>query len=399
MKQFKYLLFLLITLFITCGKVSAQTLADFNNSRYRAYTGNSANGTLIYDSGNGGKQGSHYINIPTNNGSVGTPLSIYNIVSANDALQSGIQESFIMSLQLCVSSPLNIFNTYAGSSSILRTQNIEYLYSSVSDRITCSVAGTTGYLTTHFIKYDTTTYNVSGDYAFENKFYLYNWYQWGYDINFNVTSIVVESSTAELLNTIEELKQNQTIINSNITLNNSIQQQITQQQNTNNKLDQQIQQDKEQHEEAQETRRGILGSLVSMINFINPLSKDFFAYKLIELLLDMLKSLFIPDDMDFVTNFVDALESKLGFIAAIPVRIIEFTMSLATATWSEFKSISFPSISIFGYNFWNSQEVDLTEAINIFKPFKYVTDVICVVICAQTLNKWRERFTGGGGGK
>lgn len=144
---------------------------------------------------------------------------------------------------------------------------------------------------------------------------------------------------------------------------------------------------------------GMICKLKAVINFINPLSENFFAYKLVELMLNMLKSLFIPEDMDFVTNFVEALESKLGFIAAIPVKIIEFTMSLATATWSEFKSIQLPSISIFGYNFWNAQEIDLTEAINIFKPFKYVTDCICVVICAQTLNKWREKFTGGGSGK
>ncbi|MBE6156757.1 MAG: hypothetical protein E7161_03315 [Firmicutes bacterium] len=180
-----------------------------------------------------------------------------------------------------------------------------------------------------------------------------------------------------------------------------------------NKLDTQIDQNQTIIDQNEETNNliggesdditskscGMICKLKAVINFINPLSKDFFAYKLVELMLNMLKSLFIPEDMDFVTNFVEALESKLGFIAAIPVKIIEFTMSLATATWSEFKSIQLPSISIFGYNFWNAQEIDLTEAINIFKPFKYVTDCICVVICAQTLNKWREKFTGGGSGK
>lgn len=117
--------------------------------------------------------------------------------------------------------------------------------------------------------------------------------------------------------------------------------------------------------------------------------------KIPTLIIDGLKGLFIPENMDFVTDFVNVIENKLGFIAEVPIRIIEFILNLATATWDKFDSISFPSISIFGYNFWNAQEIDLTEAINIFEPFKYVTDVICVVICARTLNKWREQFTGG----
>lgn len=185
---------------------------------------------------------------------------------------------------------------------------------------------------------------------------------------------------------------NQTQIHLQTEQNNTI---INQNTETNNKLDTQIQ----QNEQAETTRKGIWESLKTALSYINPLSENFFAYKLVELIVNALKSLFIPENMDFVTDFVDALESKLGFIASVPVAIIEFIMDLANATWAEFKSISFPSISIFGYKFWNSQTIDLTEAINIFKPFKYVTDVICVVICAQTLNKWRERFTGGGAGK
>ena len=159
-----------------------------------------------------------------------------------------------------------------------------------------------------------------------------------------------------------------------------------------NKLDEQI----NQNNQAEETRQGIWASIKNIISFLNPLSENFFAYKLIELLVDALIGLFVPEDMSFITDFVDSLENKLGFIAAIPVQIIEFTLNLATATWTEFNSISFPEIEIFGYKFWNAQEIDLTEAINIFKPFKYVTDVVCVVLCARTLNRWRENFTGGG---
>lgn len=117
--------------------------------------------------------------------------------------------------------------------------------------------------------------------------------------------------------------------------------------------------------------------------------------KLVTLLIDALKSLFIPSDTKFITDFVDSIESKLGFIAEVPISIIEFGLNLAKASWEEVTSISFPTISIFGYNFWEAKEIDISAGINIFKPFKYITDCLCVVLCARTLNKWRENFTGG----
>lgn len=117
--------------------------------------------------------------------------------------------------------------------------------------------------------------------------------------------------------------------------------------------------------------------------------------KLVSLLIDALKSLFIPKNMDFINNLVDTLENKLGLIAQVPIQCIEFILNLATATWTEFDSVKLPSISIFGYNFWNAQDVDISQGISIFSTFKYVTDVICVSICVRTLFKWYEGFTGG----
>lgn len=133
-------------------------------------------------------------------------------------------------------------------------------------------------------------------------------------------------------------------------------------------------------------------------NFFNNLTASIgqFFSNLLTGILEGIKALFIPNDMSFINKFVNSIENKLGFIAQIPMSIIEFTLSLANATWQEFNSITFPSISIFGYYFWNSQTIDLTEAINIFKPFKYVTDVLCITLFCGTLLKWWERFNGGG---
>lgn len=121
-----------------------------------------------------------------------------------------------------------------------------------------------------------------------------------------------------------------------------------------------------------------------------------FPQTILTAIVDGLKALFIPPDFTFLDDFRNSIENKLGFIAEVPMAIIDFTLNLATASWEEFDSISFPEIEVFGYKFWNSQEIDLSEAIRIFAPFKYITDCLCVIICARTLNRWREKFTGGG---
>lgn len=172
------------------------------------------------------------------------------------------------------------------------------------------------------------------------------------------------------------ISQNQTIIDQNLYI-------IEQNNNTYDMQQKEHNETQEKLEEVNETNKGIW-------NTIKNLPKAF---------LDMLLGLFIPDNMDFLNDFVDVLEDKLGFIASIPIQLIEFITNLVSTSWETFDSITLPSINIFGYNFWNAQEIDLTEAINIFKPFKYVTDVICVVICARTLNRWRETFSGGGSGE
>ena len=170
--------------------------------------------------------------------------------------------------------------------------------------------------------------------------------------NYLLVSVNSDPNTGLLIDMVD---QNNTIINQN--------------QQTNDKLDQ-----------AEETRKGIWQT-------IKELPSKF---------LDMLKGLFIPDNFDFLDDFKNTLETKLGFIAEVPIALIDFISGLVTTNWSEFNSISFPAIEIFGVNFWGSQEVSLQEAIDIFSPYKYITDVICVVICVNTLKRWYDDFAGGG---
>lgn len=118
---------------------------------------------------------------------------------------------------------------------------------------------------------------------------------------------------------------------------------------------------------------------------------------LTEAFMDMLKNVFVPKDLSFLNDFKDTLSNKLGFIAEVPLSIIDFILSLATTGWNEFNSIKLPTMSFFGVQFWNAQEISLQPAIDIFEPYKYITDVLCVILCCNTLLKWYESFANGGG--
>ena len=134
-------------------------------------------------------------------------------------------------------------------------------------------------------------------------------------------------------------------------------------------------------EEAEETRKGIWET-------IKELPSKFF---------DMLLRLFIPEDFSFLDDFMDSLSSKLGFIAEVPLAILDFLFGLVSTGWEDFNSITFPSIEIFGVNFWNEMEIDLTEAKSIFEPYKFYTDIACVILCVNTLRRWYDSFASGGG--
>lgn len=107
---------------------------------------------------------------------------------------------------------------------------------------------------------------------------------------------------------------------------------------TNNKLDQ-----------AEETRKGILGKIGDLISYINPLSENFFVYKLIELLLDALKSLFIPKDgffSEWFDEFMAYVELKLGFLATPFTLFIDFVESYLNLSSSTDVIINIPDISV-----------------------------------------------------
>ena len=139
--------------------------------------------------------------------------------------------------------------------------------------------------------------------------------------------------------------------------------------NANSKLD-----------EAENTRKGIWETIKSIPGLI----------------LDGFKSLFIPEDMSFLDDFKESISNKLGFIAQIPISVIDFGIDLVNLDVEEMTSVTFPTVEIMGVHFWPEMDVDITPIMSKFGSFKYLTDVLCVTLCVYTLNRWREKFTGGG---
>lgn len=79
-----------------------------------------------------------------------------------------------------------------------------------------------------------------------------------------------------------------------------------------------------QHQESQETQKGILATIKEVVSYINPFSDNFFVYKLIDLLIEALKNLFIPGD-EFFSNYFNELKewfsNRFGFLA-YPLELI-----------------------------------------------------------------------------
>lgn len=117
--------------------------------------------------------------------------------------------------------------------------------------------------------------------------------------------------------------------------------------------------------------------------------------KLPEQLFNKIKSLFVPDNFDFLNDFKETLENKLGFIASVPLQLLDYLISLKDKVFSPVSTIKFPKISIFGYYFWDEYTINTNDGLSWISSFKYLTDIACVILCCNTLRKWYSNFTGG----
>lgn len=120
--------------------------------------------------------------------------------------------------------------------------------------------------------------------------------------------------------------------------NDDMQQAVTDAINKNNQAivdasNKQIEAIEKQHE----TSKSIWETIKEILSYLNPFSENFFAYKLVELIFDGIKSLFIPEDRffgDFFDNLYEWFKEKLGFLFYPFELIIEILERIADINFS-----------------------------------------------------------------
>lgn len=128
-----------------------------------------------------------------------------------------------------------------------------------------------------------------------------------YKENFNQLGTKIEDSNKETQNTI---KEQTTAINN------------------------QTEEIKKQHE----TSKNIFQKIGEMLSYINPFSENFFGRKLVELILNGLKSLFVPEEgffSEYFNELRDWFSDRLGFLWAPFDFIIEVLNRIANINFSE----------------------------------------------------------------
>lgn len=129
------------------------------------------------------------------------------------------------------------------------------------------------------------------------------------------------------------------------------------------KLEEGQQEAQQQHEET----KGLLGSIIDGILSI--------PGKIIDLLSDLLKSLFVPDDT-FIQTWVNDLQSwfedKFG-ILALPFTFLTTLIGAFSSAVSGDVSLVFPGIEIMGHEVWADQTVDMAS---ILQPFEVIVTAI-----------------------
>lgn len=169
---------------------------------------------------------------------------------------------------------------------------------------------------------------------------------------------------------------------------------------THEKMDEQTSAIKENTE----TNKGILSSIGNLISYINPFSENFFVYKLIELLGNLLKSLFVPSS-EFMSNwFTDIsnyFEEAFG-ILYFPIDLVIQVLGRFNGITGQEPIITFGNLELFGVTLipaftYNFNNILTTSAFKTVHDFYLITiDVIlwlgllvyCKNVCANIF-RWQ----------
>lgn len=164
---------------------------------------------------------------------------------------------------------------------------------------------------------------------------------------------------------------------------------------THEKMDEQTNAIKENTE----TNKGILSSIGDLLSYINPFSENFFVYKLIELLGNLLKSLFVPSSefmSEWFTDISDYFEDAFG-ILYYPIDLVIQVLGRFDGITGEEPIITFVNLEFLGVTLipaftYNFNDILTTLAFKNIHDFYLITiDVIlwlgllvyCKNVCAN----------------
>ncbi len=160
----------------------------------------------------------------------------------------------------------------------------------------------------------------------------------------------------------------------------------------------------ELQEEQNKTNKGIWETLKEVLSFINPFSENFFVYKLLELMANLIKSLFIPSD-DFFTNWInnmnDWLSDRLGALYYPVDLVVDFLNRIGELSSTGSAVISGDGFEFMGAKLIPAFSYDLNSLLtndtlkNIHDIYLTVVDVIlylCLIVLAK--NTFVDLFGG-----
>lgn len=134
------------------------------------------------------------------------------------------------------------------------------------------------------------------------------------------------------------------------------------------KISTSLDEQKQSIEENTKTNKNIFERIGDILSFINPFSENFFGKKLVELILEGLKSLFVPEEGFFSTYFDDLknwFSDRLGFLWSPFDIVIEILNRILNINFSE-PVIVIPEIQegFTGEKLISSQEYNLNDLLN-----------------------------------
>lgn len=135
-------------------------------------------------------------------------------------------------------------------------------------------------------------------------------------------------------------------------------------------------------EEQNKTSKGIWDTLKQLLDFINPFSENFFVYKLVELLIEGLKGLFVPSN-DFFENWInsmnDWLSDRLGALYYPVDLVVDFLNRISEISDNGSAVISWNEFNFMGATLIQSGSYDLNSLLSN-QAIKNIHDIYLVVV-------------------